>query len=69
MNAESKLKLFTQVRYDLKMASGWADEVAHSGHMSPEQASELNRRCIKVSASALAFERAMAGVEPPRKGD
>lgn len=69
MNSEQKLKLFVQVKLDLTLALRWADEVAHGGHMSPEQASELNRRCIKVSASALAFERAMAGAEPPRRGD
>lgn len=68
MTAEDKLKLFVQVRYDLKMATAFADEVAHSGMMTPEQAKELLRRCTKVNASAQTFERAMQGLESPKLG-
>jgi hypothetical protein len=68
MTAEEKLKLFVQVRYALKLATAFADETAHSGRMTPEQAKELLRRCTNVNAAAQAFELAMQGVEAPQRG-
>lgn len=69
MTTETKLKLFTQVRYDLTMALRWADDMAHGGvPITPAQASELLRRCRVADASSQAYERAMQGVEPPKVG-
>lgn len=69
MNAQDKLKMFDQVRYDLVMADGFAYELAHrGGGIQPDDASELLRRCVKANASAQAYESAMRGIEPPKAG-
>jgi len=68
MNSSEKLKMFTQVHFDIHCAHAWSDEMKHGGNISQEQASELLRRCQKANASSQAFERAMHGIESPRGG-
>lgn len=67
MNAETKLRMFTQVRLDIRRADLWSEDMKH-GTITPAQASELLNLIRKADASATAFERAMQGVEPPKVG-
>ncbi len=67
MNHDKKLS-FETVRYDIHMCDAFADEVNRSTSPSPEQASELLRRCQVANASAQSWERIMRGVLPPKGG-
>ncbi len=66
MKDENKRLGFQQVRYDIVMAGAFADEINRSTSPSPEQASELLRRCQVANSSAQAWERLMRGVLPPK---
>ena len=68
MTPTEKRLMFEQTRLDCHMADAYATEMSRTDTITPEQASELLRRCIKANASAQAFERVMRGMEPPPAG-
>lgn len=69
MNATDKALMFETVRVAIHFAEACAREMNYNiQNITPDQASELLRRCRKVDAAATAFERAIRGVEIPKVG-